>query len=391
MKKQKKIYVVSLLLSVAATSIASGAMGIMMNPVIDFYNLESSQEGMMSSCISAGALLALVAGMFLRSRVRKADFIIWGGFLMSIMLTVKSVSMSFLTFLAVCFLMGVGNGITDSYQSAFLADILGSDAKKGLGVLHGIFGIAGFILPLCLSRLLKTYTWRQVYLIIGSFSLVLLSQFLFSTKTLSDKIPGGTMLEEKLSFNQTIDFIKNPFFCLLLLCMFLGAAGQNGILVWTVRYVSFTLSDQYLAPVCLSLYWIATSVSRIFSPRLPFPALRILAVGSAISGIGWGIGVFSNTSFGICAACVVAGMTSGCCIPLLLGIGAEFSSRDTGLVTSMLMFVKTAGQIICPVVIAQIQSAGGLRNAVYTIAPVFIVDGAIAFILNRMKKRNAFL
>ncbi len=173
--------------------------------------------------------------------------------------------------------------------------------------------------------------------------------------------------------------------------MFLGAAGQNGILVWTVRYVSITLSDQYLAPVCLSLFWIATSVSRIFSPRLPFSSLGILAVGSVLSGIGWGIGVFSNTSPGICIACVAAGMTSGCCIPLLLGIGAEFSRKDTGLVTSMLMFVKTAGQIICPVVIAYIQSIGGLRNAVYMIAPVFIADGSIAFILNRMKKQNAFL
>ena len=211
MKKQRKMYVASLLLSVAATSIASGAMGIMMNPVIDFYSLESSQEGMMSSCISAGALLALVLGMFFRNRVIKADFIVWGGFLLSIMLIAKGVSMSFPAFLAVCFLMGVGTGITDSYQSAFMADILGAEAKKGLGILHGIFGMAGFILPLCLSRLLETNTWHHVYLMIGSFSLILVLQFLVSTKTLGENIPESTLLEEKLSFKQTVIFIKIRF------------------------------------------------------------------------------------------------------------------------------------------------------------------------------------
>jgi len=154
--QKKKLYLTSLMVSVVATAIGSGAMGVMLSSIIDAYDLQTAQEGYMSSCISAGALAALLGGILLRGRVSKPAFIFWGGTLMSVMLLLKGTAIPFGVFLAVCTAMGLGMGVMDSFQSAFLADLIPERSAQGLGVLHGIFGVGGFALPLALHRLLAT-------------------------------------------------------------------------------------------------------------------------------------------------------------------------------------------------------------------------------------------
>lgn len=56
--QKKKLYLTSLMVSVVATAIGSGAMGVMLSSIIDAYDLQTAQEGYTSSCISAGALAA---------------------------------------------------------------------------------------------------------------------------------------------------------------------------------------------------------------------------------------------------------------------------------------------------------------------------------------------
>ena len=137
--QKKKLYLTSLMVSVVATAIGSGAMGVMLSSIIDAYDLQTAQEGYMSSCISAGALAALLGGILLRGRVSKPAFIFWGGTLMSVMLLLKGTAIPFGVFLAVCTAMGLGMGVMDSFQSAFLADLIPERSARGLGVLHGIF------------------------------------------------------------------------------------------------------------------------------------------------------------------------------------------------------------------------------------------------------------
>lgn len=169
--QKKKLYLTSLMVSVVATAIGSGAMGVMLSSIIDAYDLQTAQEGYMSSCISAGALAALLGGILLRGRVSKPAFIFWGGTLMSVMLLLKGTAIPFGVFLAVCTAMGLGMGVMDSFQSAFLADLIPERSAQGLGVLHGIFGVGGFALPLALHRLLAGHGWRQVFLHVSNLTL----------------------------------------------------------------------------------------------------------------------------------------------------------------------------------------------------------------------------
>lgn len=371
--QKKKLYLTSLMVSVVATAIGSGAMGVMLSSIIDAYDLQTAQEGYMSSCISAGALAALLGGILLRGRVSKPAFIFWGGTLMSVMLLLKGAVIPFGVFLAVCTAMGLGMGVMDSFQSAFLADLIPERSAQGLGVLHGIFGVGGFALPLALHRLLAGHGWRQVYVMIGLVCLALMLQFGLASRKMAHDRLFAVKLETSGNFSQIRNFIKQPYFFVLLLCIFLGAAAQNGVLVWTVRYVSGTLKSEALAPLCLSLFWVASAV---------------LAAGSALTAAVWTAGIVSENAVMMLICCIIGGLGSGCCIPVLLSEGAAFSPENTGLITSILMIVKTIGQILMPLAVSAIRASIGETAGMLLIAAAFLADAVAVAGLIYVKKKE---
>ncbi len=292
MVKKKKLYILSLMFSVAATAIGSGVIGIILNEIVSEYSLADYQEGFMSSCISAGALSALFAGIALRSKIHKYQFISFGGLLMAVMLLLKGIPVPFSLFLLICFAMGLGMGVMDSFQTSYLADLLPDNTAKGLGLLHGIFGIGGFTLPLVLHGLLKTMSWHSVCLLLGAFR------------------PIPAVLPDR-DYSKRRNFVRD--------CM-----GNRDF----------------------------------------------------VRGTG-----------GVMAACIASGLASGCCMPMLLNEGAAFNRDNTGFITSVLMIVKTTGQILCPVLISHLKAAGGVQISMLMIALLFFINGAAAWIMTRMKLR----
>lgn len=379
---RKKLYLVSLMASVVATAIGSGTMGVMLSSVIEAYSLKTAQEGYMSSCISVGALAALLGGILLRGHISKPSFIFGGGMLMSAMLLLKALKMPFEGFLVACTAMGVGMGTMDSFQSAFLADLIPDRAAQGLGLLHGIFGVGGFALPLVLHRLLLAHTWRNVYLMLGIVCLALTLQFGLVSKWMTNDRLCTVKFETSELLSQIRVYTKETYFFVLLLCIFLGAAAQNGILVWTVRYVSDTLRNETIAPLCLAAFWIASTISRVITPRLTAKPSAVLAIGSALTSITWTAGVLSGKAEMMLICSIIGGLGSGCCIPVLLSEGAGFSPNNTGLITSIMMIVKTAGQILMPLVVSVMRAMNGEVVGMLLIAAMFFADAiAVAGLL----------
>lgn len=390
MEKTIRRYKLSLLLSVVATAIASGMVGNILGNIVAEYQLADYQNGFVSSCISFGSLGALVLGSCLRSRVTKAAFISAGGLLMAAALVMKSLPVSFEVFLVLSVILGIGIGVIDSNQSSFLVDLDPGRTGQNLGMLHGIFGLGGLLLPILIRQMLAVMDWRYVYLILGLVSLGLVAQFIAFSSTTGKRVPQTKRLEPSNSFRQTAQFLHNPQFLVLWLCMFLGAAAQNGILVWTVRYVGDFLKDPALAATSLSVFWATSTISRVFFVRLPIRPLAILSVGSILGGVAWGIGVHADSAWVVFGACVIAGLGSGGCIPILLSEGAEFNRENSGLVTNLMMIIKTVGQITCPLLISYIMEFTSMKTAMYWIVPLFVLDGIVAGILLRLKGRNAF-
>lgn len=387
-ERDRKIYNISLKLSVVATALWSGILAVLLNDIIDQYSLVGTREGLMSSMISIGALLALLATIVYQGRFKKTQIIIVGGILASAVLITQGIPMAFAMFLLACFMMGFGHGAVDSCQSAFLADLNPGNTAKHMGALHGIFGIGGVLTPILLHELLKHFQWRAIYVMAGAVCLILIIQFAVVTRYMRPKVSIASRKESKLTWTGMREFFgsKNSYF--LLLSIFFGAAAQSGIIVWTIRYVSVSLASPGIAAICLAIFWITTTVSRFASPLLPYQPSQIVALGAFISAVVWAVALIVNQPAVMCVATGIAGLVSGSCIPMTLSEGAAINPEKTGFSTSILMILKTVGQILSPIIVAFIMSLGSMRTGMYATSVFFIINGIFAALMIRGKKQR---
>lgn len=372
-------------MSVVATALWSGTLAVLLSDIIDNYSLVGTNEGLMSSMISIGALVALMFTIVFQGRFKKPYIIIACGLLTTGMLVLKGFSMPFIVFLVICFMEGFGHGAVDSTQSAFLADLNHGKTAKHMGALHGIFGIGGVLTPIILHALLKSYEWRTIYMIVGVVCFILIVQFAFVTRYMKNRVSVASRIEQKLTIAGIKEFFSNRTCVFLLLCIFFGAAAQSGIIVWTIRYVSVSLGNPEIAAVCLSIFWVATTISRFGSPLLPLRPSVILASGAFISAITWTIALLVNQPLGMCIATGVTGLVSGSCIPLSLSEGAIMNPDKTGFSTNILMTLKTIGQILSPIIVAFVMSLGSMRTGMYVTSAFFLINGVFAALMIRRK------
>lgn len=380
------IYNASLMASVVGTALWSGILAVLLNSIIDDYALAGIQEGLMSSIFSVGALVALLINIVLRSKMRKAHIIIVGGFLASGALLLQGMSMPFIMFLGACFMMGLGHGGVDSCQSALIADLNQGDTIRRMGALHGIFGIGGFLTPLLLGGMLKHMSWHAVYICLGIICGVLILQFAITTKREEKNLSAINYIEAEMSLSEARTFFKDKHFLLVLIVIFFGAMAQSGIIVWLIRYVSEFLGSPANAAICLSVFWITTTISRFIIHLLPFTPSQIMTFGALVSAVIWGIAIYISNPIIILIASALVGLLSGSCIAITIGIGTKIRPESTGLATSTIMIIKTVGQMISPIIVSFVMSLDNMKTSMYTAAVLFLINGLFAWLLYRHEK-----
>lgn len=387
-QRDHRIFNISLNVSVLATALWSGILAVVLSDIINHYALIGTQEGLMGSMISTGALIALLTTIFLQGRLKKTQIIILGGLLVSAVLMIQGIPMAFLLFLLACFVMGFGHGAVDSSQSAFLADLNQGDTARHMGALHGIFGIGGMLTPILLHRLLQRFDWRTIYIIAGLICLILIAQFAVVTRYMRPRVSVASRKEPKLTLEGAREFFGSRSSVLILLALFFGAAAQSGIIIWTIRYVSVSLASPEIAAVCLSIFWITTTISRFASPMLPMRPSRIVTLGAFIAAVTWTIALLINHPLGMCVASGITGLVSGSCIPMMLSEGAAINPEKTGFSTGILMICKTIGQIVSPIIVAFVMSLGSMRTGMYVTSVLFVLNGIFAMLMTRHLKKQ---
>ena len=386
-KKYLSAYNISLKASIVATALWIGIMAVFLTDIINNYQLLVNQEGLMNSMFSVGALIALVANISLQARFKKSAIIVVFGFIAAGSLLLQGIPMSFMFFLGSCLLMGFGSGAADSCQSALLADLNPEDTAKQMGSLHGIFGVGGVLTPIFLSELAKHFHWRQVYVMTGLIACAFILQFAVVSTRMNKKMTVSEHIEPKLSLADFREALKNKSFVFVLMCIFFGGAAQSGIIVWIIRYVSEFLQNPGIAALCLSVFWVATTLSRFSAPLLPFSPAQVVGVGAILAALVWAAAISLGNSVLICIACGIVGLFTGSCIPMTVSVGAAIFPKATGFSTSMLMIFKTIAQTLSPIMVAFAMESTTTRTGMYLTSIFFILNGLFGLLLVEKKTK----
>jgi MFS family permease len=360
---------------------------VMLNDIIATYELSGTAEGLIPSIASVGSLFSLIVVLLLQGRMPTRQMIILFGFLLSAALIFQSLPVAVLVFAALSFVLGFGFGGADTCQSALLADWNHHNISKHMGSMHAIFGLGGIVVPIVLGLMLGRMNWRTIIFICAVVCFLLFLQFALVTRQHPLNTTNAQDGSSKLSLSVIKEFLKNTSFVVLILCAFFGTAAQNGIAVWTIRYVSSAFEASNISTYCLSAFWLATAVSRLVCPWLPFSAVKILSYGALMASIFWTVAILINNPIAIFVSCILTGLVSGSCIPLTLTVGAQLFPSQTGFSTSLLMMFKVVSQMVSPIIIAFVMAYSTQQIGMLVVSVFFFLNAAVMICPGAMKKK----
>ena len=372
------------------SQVCNGSQGVLLSDHIAFYSLTSAAQGAISTCQSAGAAIAVVSLIFLSGRLKNHTLILLSLVCVTAAMGLLSFAPPFAVMLLLYLVFGLGFGSISSVTSAEVATLYPGDGGR-MGILHACFGVGGFAGPMLLQYIRSKRAWTGVC---GALFFMALFALAFFTLVLGpgharDKL-ALSVPSRKVHPADIRRYLSARRNWLLFLSIFGYSAFQNGFNIWIVRYFSNGLGFTGNAALALSLFWVANTVSRVLTPRLPLKTEETLLYGFVAASIAAAAGVLSGSP-GVMFCCVVlAGLFSGAAIPQFYHLNAVYNPEIplvASSFTSIMMYVSWT--VTAP--ITALLTGGGNWRAGMLLISFYVLIGGLAMLpaVLRMKKGRA--
>jgi fucose permease len=342
---------IAVLIIIVAYALSNSHYNVMMNSVIDAFDLVGASQGLLSSMLSVGGIVALLLSPVLQGRINKWLMLVLSMLIQVFMLFIAGIVPNFAVMVIIYILLGIGGGWTDTYGNSLMVDLHMKESAKYLGLLHGCYSIGAVLTPLLIQWLLIHFKWQRTYI---SSSIIVLIFVMISIGALfaskSYKTKQITTTEKKVTLEFIKIYLKKKRNLLLILSSILIAASQSGLLGWVVRYMTLEFGSETFGSLTISVFWICATISRIIAPRFRFNQLKVYGYGALLSGIFIFIGVISGSSIWMNILMGAAGLVSGHCIPVLISEGTIDYEDSTSLPTSVLLLSMSLARVIMPLI-----------------------------------------
>lgn len=356
--KALKILTFSLLLIVCGYSMSFNILSNTMDPLVQEFSLTGAAQGLMSSMINFGSMLPLLIIPLLQGRIHKIWLILCASILQVAMLLLTGASGSFGLLLVSCVLLGAGNNTTDSCVNSYMVDLHPENSAGVLGLLHGFYGIGGLLTPILVSAILSASGWRPAYYVAAAiFSVIVLFFAAVGIRSLKGAAHTQTAPETPMSAAMFKSYIRSRRNLLFLAAAAFYAASQLGLLNWVVRYTSVQFNDARTGSLCLTAYWVCTTVCRLVTPHLPFKPGRMLVIGMLGAAVFNVIGVISGSAIGMLIASALIGIISGQYVPVMISEATRGNEDRTSLITSGIFLLMGLARMVMPLGMGAVSTA----------------------------------
>ena len=147
-KRTRFFYTAAIYFMMFTASVCTTTQGVMLTQYIEYYELKSFEQGLMSAFQSGGNLAALFfLGVLLR-RLRKRDILMITAVMIPCIFFMFGMRPSLFVFLSGYFVYGVVFGFLDSLASSVMVDLYPENSSLYMNILHGIYGLGGLAGPL---------------------------------------------------------------------------------------------------------------------------------------------------------------------------------------------------------------------------------------------------
>jgi MFS family permease len=388
--RAKRTMSFGILMLIGVFGLTNSFQSVVMNRVVDAYQLTGGAQGIMSSMINLGSILAFFAAPMLQGRLKKASMLIIACLLLAASFFLLGGTQVFAAMIAASILAGIGFGWLDTNCNAVMVDLHPENSASYLGLLHGGFGVGSLISPLLITALFSVITWRGVSFVMGAVVAVTGMAFLAIMARSKRNTPASAP-EQPLTFAATRAFLTKRKNVLMLVSGMLYAITQSGLLIWLVRYMTLQYGAETLGSTALSIYWVCATLSRFFAPRIPMRPLKLFVLGALLSCVFQTVGVLSGSPVVMCVMVGIIGLVTGHCVPMLLSEITHGQQGNSALAASATLVSMCFMRILVPVGMGAIAGAVNISVAMLTPAVSGALAGILALVVLRHEKRETIV
>ena len=395
---QRKRFAAALLIMMVFLSSFNNIIGVLLSYIIDHFHLTDAAQGYSATAISMGGIIALLSSLFVMGRAPKKKLLLLAVSVCVVSLVLLRCSASsFVMFLVVSVILGMGTGYMDTLLSSNMADLYqGKQAAKMMGVLHTTFSASSIMVPMIYASVLsgfsaKEIAWNNLYLFPAGLGVIALLIYIFGfprgkeSKNNSEVIPAAR--DEKLTAKLIKEKLTRGTLPGLLIALMLHSVFSNGIATWISRYINVVIGGT-MGEMALSLLWLGIMVSRFSVPLLPIKTESYLCFAGLLTGAVVLVGVMFGNAILMCAATLLAGLIFGAMFTGCLNVGCEATPENTMLATTSLSLAASVGGMISAPLIGALESIFTLHVGMAGAAG-FIILSSIVLILTPGVRRIA--
>jgi len=371
-----RLLTIGVIMIIGTYGLMNSYQGVVLNSVVDSYRLTGGAQGIMSSLINIGAVVAFLTAPMLQGRIKKTSLLLLGAGIIVLSFFLLGAGRVIAALIFASLLTGIGFGWVDANCNAVMVDLHHDDSAKYLGLLHGGFGIGALIAPILITALLAVIDWHAVSYLLGVVLAVAATVFLLILVAAKKGVPAPTP-EPKITISGVKAFIFHRRNVLMLVSTMLYSVSQAGFLIWIVRYMTLQFNAESLGSVALALYWVFGTISRVFAPKLKVRPLVLILLGVALTFVFQLVGILSGSAVVMCVASAAVGLVSGHCVPMILSVSSAENPGNSSLIASSFLISIYATNSISPLLMGALASWTNLNTMM--LAPA--VSAALATIV----------
>jgi fucose permease len=325
--------------------------------------LTNEQLGRIGAVTFAGVLIGIAGAGPLADRWGAKPFAVGGNGLIALGLVALSIAPGYQMVLLACLVMGIGAGALDMVLSPIVSALRPHRRTVAMNLLHSFYctgAVATILLGTIAIRM--GISWRALAL--GLVAMPLVVGLSFVALPLPPLVQAG---EERTPMRS---LMRQPFFRLALIAIFLGGATELGMAYWLPAYAEKSLNfSAWTAGIAFVGFSLAMTVGRLMIALMqnirPIPLMLICCIGSVVLFLSASFSPWNTVALG---SCVLAGLAGSSLWPSTLAVAADRYPHGGATMFGVLGALGNLGGIFMPWLVGVVADHSSLRWGLATAA-----------------------
>ena len=350
----------------AMFAMTTDSVGTVIPQVIREFRLGLTAGGSFQYATMSGIGISAIALGFLADRIGRKATILIGLLLFGVSSALFAAGHSFLLFVTLLFVAGLGIGIFKAGALALIGDLSRSteDHARTMNLIEGFFGIGAIVGPAIVAYMLHTgASWKWVYLIAAMLCGLLVLGAAFA------RFPRPIVTRaEPAQASEAIRMATDPAARFFGTALMLYVGAEAAIYVWAPTYLAgYSGSWTWLAAYVVSIFFVLRAVGRFLGvwllSRFDWSTV-LLACSSGMALLLW-VAVLGGREIAIFAL-PATGLFMSVLYPTINSTGIScYDKGRHGSIAGLLLFFTCISAVFAPMAMGALGDA--LRDSAYSL------------------------